>query len=326
MVASLLLGGDVMLGRNVGEKIEQMGPDYPLGGVAHIVERADLAIVNLECAITSSRDRWSGAPKAFYFGAPPEAVDTLLQAGVDMVSLANNHVLDFGCDGLEETLGRLEGVGIVHAGAGKNDTEAARPVCAERKGIGFGMMAYCDHQDDFAAGPETPGINYIDLSEEQAALDRFREDLRKMGEVDWPILSLHWGPNMIHRPSGSFVRLARGAIDMGYGMVYGHSAHVFHGVGFHKGCPIFYACGDLVDDYHVDPEFRNDCQLIFELQVSRTHLERLSFHPVLIENCRAMDAAGAHRRFVIERMEALCREMGTEVRRGRIPEIIVPGA
>lgn len=78
----LVLGGDAMLGRMVGSCIRRFGPDYPLGDVAGLMRRADLAIVNLECAITDSMVHWSGAPKAFYFGAPLEAVRTLAGAGI----------------------------------------------------------------------------------------------------------------------------------------------------------------------------------------------------------------------------------------------------
>ncbi len=308
-----VLGGDAMLGRNVGQWIKRFGPDYPLGKISGIMKQADLVMVNLECAITSSNTLWKGEPKAFYFGAPVEAVDTLVMAGVDVVNLANNHVLDFDYKGLDDTLKLLSQAGIIHAGAGKSSRKASNPAFFERKGIRFGMVAYCDHQEDFAAGQETSGINYIDLSEEEAVLSRFRMDLKRIGKVEWPILSIHWGPNMVHRPSACFTRLARRAIDMGYAMIYGHSAHVFHGVELYKGHPILYSCGDLVDDYYVDPQFGNDRQLLFELQLSGVRLERIRLHPVFIENCRTIPAEGKRRKYIIERIAFLCGEMGTQV-------------
>ncbi|OYV47110.1 MAG: hypothetical protein B7X10_04540, partial [Burkholderiales bacterium 21-58-4] len=208
-----MLGGDVMLGRTVGEWIARKGPDYPLGKISEVMNSADLVLVNLECAITSSSTFWTGEPKAFYFKAPVSAVETLKQAGVDIVSLANNQVLDFGCKGLDDTLDLLEMAGIRHAGAGRDMAEASKPACVESKGICFGMVAYCDHQQDFSAGTASPGINYFDLFDEKAFMSRIGADLQKMKGVDWPILSLHWGPNMVHRPSDYFRKLARGAID-----------------------------------------------------------------------------------------------------------------
>lgn len=320
----LILGGDVMLGRNVGHWIKREGTEYPLGKISPILNRADLVIINLECAITSSEAIWKGAPKAFYFGAPVEAANSLARAGIDIVSLANNHILDFGYGGLDDTLKLLDESGMGHAGAGRNSLEASSPAFAERNGITFGMAAFCDHQEDFSAGPSSPGINYVDLDDEKAALSRFQDMLEKMGSVDWPMLSLHWGPNMVNRPSRQFRKLARAVIDMGYGVLYGHSAHVFQGVEIYKGRPILYACGDLVDDYYVDPEFMNDHQLLFELELARTRLEKIRIHPIHIGDCRATPAVGAQHEFVVRRIAALCREMGTEVGRNAagFPEIV----
>lgn len=313
-----------MLGRIVKELICEQGSDYPLGEIAASLRGADLALVNLECAITASSETWPGEPKAFYFGAPPEAVRALRGAGIDLVSLANNHTLDFGMQGLLETLRHLHEHGIRHAGAGVDLEEARAPAYLERKGVRFGMVAYCDHQADFAAEPGSPGIAYLDLGDEGAALEEFRRGLARIRQqpVDWPILSLHWGPNMVDRPSEHFVNLARAAIDMGYRLLFGHSAHVFQGIEIYRGWPILYAAGDLVDDYYVDPEFRNDHQLLFELELDRAALRRIRLHPVLIKDCRAQPAQGEQREYIAQRITRLCAEMGTEVRRSDGLEII----
>ncbi len=314
-IVRLTLAGDVMLGRLVAQKIKTQGPGYPLGGVAAIMRRADLTLVNLECAITPAHQPWRGAAKAFYFGAPPEAVQTLLDAGVDGVSLANNHVLDFDIAGLQDTLRMLSQHGIGYSGAGI-DLEAARaPLFFERNGIKFGMAAYCDHQADFAAQVHGPGIAYAELADEAAALRQFRLGLARIraGQADWPILSLHWGTNWAERPPPRFVRLAHAAIDMGYRILFGHSAHVFQGVEIYRGCPILYAAGDLVDDYYVDPRFRNVHQLLFELELSQSALQRILLHPVLIGECRASLATGEAFAYIASRMTERCRELGSRV-------------
>ena len=134
----LALAGDAMLGRLVGAHIRRQGPDYPLGAIATLMRRADLALVNLECALTDCPRRWSGAPKAFYFGAPPDAALSLAGAGVGIASLANNHILDFELRGLTDTLAALERQGIGHAGAGPCLAAALRPAMAERRGCASG--------------------------------------------------------------------------------------------------------------------------------------------------------------------------------------------
>lgn len=315
-VIRVMLGGDVMLGRIVKKAIRQFGPHYPLEQIADLMRSADVTIVNLECAMTSCTDVWGGAPKAFYFGAPLRAIRSLQDAGVDLVSLANNHTLDFGVEGLFQTTRLLRRHGIRYAGAGADLAEAFLPATIECRDIKLGMAAFCDHQPDFAAQRKLPGIAYLDLNDETAAISTWRKSLDVLlrDDVDWPILSLHWGPNMVLRPSEKFRRLAHAAIDMGWKILFGHSAHVFHGIEIYRGCPILYAAGDLVDDYYVDPDFRNDHQLLFELELTSAALRRIHLYPVFIEHCRTTFADAEQSRNIVERMTALCSEMGTHVR------------
>jgi poly-gamma-glutamate capsule biosynthesis protein CapA/YwtB (metallophosphatase superfamily) len=322
----LMLGGDAMLGRTVKEYIGRLGATYPLGMLAPLLRQADLAIVNLECAITRGTRHWPGAPKAFYFGAPPEAIYGLADAGIDLVSLANNHTLDFDVQGLCDTLRALDVHGIGHAGAGANRARALRPAIVERAGLRFGMAAFCDHQQDFAAAAQRPGIAFLDLADEGAALAAFAAALAPLQRqrVDWPILSLHWGPNMVLRPSAQFRRLAHGAIEMGWKILFGHSAHVFHGIELWHGRPILYAAGDLVDDYYVDPAFRNDQQLLFELEVDRDALRSIRLYPIGIGECRAAPADAAQQHCIFTRMGQLCGELGTRVRADGAVLVIEP--
>jgi poly-gamma-glutamate synthesis protein (capsule biosynthesis protein) len=313
MKLRLLLGGDLMLGRLAGEALLREGADYPLGAVSPLLRRADLTIANLECAVCEPGERWHGAPKAYYFRAPPAAGQALLDAGVALVSLANNHILDYDVQGLLDTLRILDAHGILHTGAGADLAAASAPVIVERQGVRIGMAAFCDHQDDFAATPEHPGMAWLGLHDEAAAIDAFARALAPLRAegVRWPILSLHWGPNMVSEPSAQQRRLARAAIDVGWKIVYGHSAHVFQGVELYEGCPILYAAGDLVDDYAVDPAFRNDHQLLFELELGEDALERIVMHPLFIRRCRVFPANSAQRAWIVERMRGLCEELGT---------------
>jgi poly-gamma-glutamate synthesis protein (capsule biosynthesis protein) len=323
----LVFGGDLMLGRLAGETMLREGADYPLGAVAPLLRGAGLVIANLECAVCEPAERWHGAPKAFYFRAPPLTGQALLDAGIGLVSLANNHILDYGVQGLFDTLRILDAHGIAHAGAGSDLAAALAPVIVERQGVRIGMAAFCDHQDDFAATEKHPGMAWLGLQDEAAAIDAFARalaPLRAQG-ARWPILSLHWGPNMVDTPDQRQRRLARAAIDVGWKIVYGHSAHVFQGIELYEGCPILYAAGDLVDDYQVDPVFRNDHQLLFELELGEDSLERIVMRPLFIHRCRVFPANSAQRAWIFERMRELCEELGTGTAIDGDTLVITPG-
>ena len=295
---TVMLGGDVMLGRLVAHSMRRHGHDYPLAPpVAERFRAADLAIVNLECALTSHHQEWPGAPKDFYFSAPKYAVKALAAAGIDCVNLANNHALDFDVVGLKDTIAQLEHSDIRHVGAGLDQASAEAPVAFQRGAIHIAITGFCDHQPDYAARNDSAGIAYLDLVDESFARWQFTESLATLKErgVDWPILSLHWGPNLVERPSAHYRRLAHAAIDAGWRIIYGHSAHVFQGVELYKGGAIFYGTGNLVDDYFVDPDFRNDCALAFELTLTKSRIARIDLHPLLITQCQARPAAtGMH--------------------------------
>ncbi|ASQ44825.1 CapA family protein [Legionella clemsonensis] len=313
-VTRLMLGGDVMLGRLVKEAIRLEGIDYPLGKIAPLLRPVDGVIVNLECAITTYPYHWSGAEKAFYFGAPPEAARILANCGVKLVSLANNHILDFDREGLLDTLDSLNQENIVYAGAGHNEIEAYKPAAVQIKSHKVGMAAFCDHQLDFSATATQPGMAYLELKNERKALKHFECSLQQMQclEVTWPILSLHWGPNMVLRPAKEYRKLAHAAVDMGYQLIFGHSAHVFHGIEIYNRVPIIYAAGDLVDDYYVDPQFKNDHQLLFELEITEKTMTSLKLHPIFISYCQAQPANKTQFNFIAERMHTLCAEFGTK--------------
>jgi poly-gamma-glutamate synthesis protein (capsule biosynthesis protein) len=312
----LMFGGDVMLGRLVKEVMLRDGPDMPLAAVTPLLRSADLAIVNLECALTDHTERWHGVPKAFYFGAPTAAAQALKDAGIGLVSLANNHILDYDVQGLQDTLATLDAAGILHTGAGMDLAGALRPAIAEAGGVRIGMAAFCDHQPDFAASEDHPGMAWLGLHDEAAAIDAFARALAPLraNHVRWPILSLHWGPNMVRAPTPHQRRLARAAIEVGWKIVFGHSAHVFQGVELYEGCPILYAAGDLVDDYQVDPAFRNDHQLLFGVELGEDSLARIVMHPLFIRRCRVAPADAAQRAWIFAQMTERCAALGTGTR------------
>src|SRR3712207_6618254 len=173
---TLALMGDVMLGRKVAEVLNHaMRPEEPWGDVMPLLDAADLRIINLECAITDNGQPWTRTPKVFHFRTPPSAIETLRTARIDACSLANNHTLDFEEQGLLDTLEHLDAAGIRHAGAGRNQNEAADPaILTVRAGHTHrvALLAFTNNEPPFAACTDRPGTNYLPVSLDPSVLRR----------------------------------------------------------------------------------------------------------------------------------------------------------
>jgi len=314
---SIALTGDVMLGRLVDSKLRRAGPLHPWGNVLPHLSTADLRIINLECVIARSGTPWSRWRKVFHFRADPIAIESLKKAGIDCVVLANNHVLDYGEEALVEMLSLLQQAGIQYVGAGRNLEEAARPAILEARGLSVAVVAFTDNEPGWAATTKTPGTNYIPISLEEKSLKPVRDAIsraRAQG-AKLVIFSIHWGPNMVSRPSPLFRKFARAVVDAGADTYHGHSAHVFHGIEIYKGTPIIYDAGEFIDDYAVDPELRNDLGLMFQVQAANSRIEQIELTPVFIADCQVNLAVASKREIIAKRIEALSAELGTRVSR-----------
>jgi poly-gamma-glutamate capsule biosynthesis protein CapA/YwtB (metallophosphatase superfamily) len=311
---TLAFGGDVMLGRLVNSTILQQGPRYVWGDVLPLVQEADLALVNLECTIAESGEPFV-PPRVFYFRAHPQAIEVLTLAGVDYVTLANNHALDFQAPALLETIRRLDEHGIAHAGAGANLSEASQPAMLEAGGIKVGVVAFADHFREYQATEEAAGTRVITISTEEQHFGEVRESIQAVREAgaDLVVFSIHWGPNMRQVPSPEFVAFAHAVMDAGADIFHGHSAHLFQGVEIYNGKPILYDTGDLIDDYYVDPELRNDQQLLFLLTATAQGVERIELIPLLITYMQVNRATGDTFDQIAERTRTLSAAMGTEI-------------
>ncbi|MDP4284298.1 MAG: CapA family protein [Bacteroidota bacterium] len=302
------LTGDVMIGRTVDSNTSREGYRYVWGNVLPLLQSTDINIVNLETTLTNSNKM---VTKTFNFKASPDKIKCLKDAHVTVANLANNHILDYSQEGLIETLQTLKKAGIAHVGAGMNDKEASQPVILTRKNIRIGILGFTDNEPTWKAGASKSGINYINVSSED---DRERallsiEQLKK--EADIVIISIHWGPNMKAFPEKNFIDFAHQMIDNGAGIIHGHSAHNFQGIEVYHHKLILYDTGDFVDDYRVDPIFRNDHSFFFRVEADEKGLTKLNLFPVLISDYQVnVDAKDA--KWSLQRMQYLSEKFGTK--------------
>jgi poly-gamma-glutamate synthesis protein (capsule biosynthesis protein) len=146
MQVNLQAVGDIMMARTIGDLVLTQGPGSIFAGVQSVLDTADVLVGNLECAITNGGEP---QPKIYTFAAPPAAAQALGLAGFDVLSLANNHAMDYGSTGLLDTRNNLGQYGIVTVGAGANAVEAHAPVILERNGLRMAFLAYVDVPNEF---------------------------------------------------------------------------------------------------------------------------------------------------------------------------------
>lgn len=310
MMITVALAGDTMLGRGVADRLTQHGPDSLFAPeIGRVLAGGDLVLVNLECCVSRRGEPTTAVPgKPFFFRAPPSAVRALSALGVDGVSLANNHALDYGPDALLDTRALVEDAGMRAMGAGGDVEQARAPIVFDRRGTRIGVLAVTDHPEQFAAGPGRPGVAYANLRREVPSW--LTDAVRSLRErTDLTLVSAHWGPNLIERPIPWVLHAADVLLRSGADLVIGHSAHIFH--GFTRD--VLYDLGDFIDDYVVHPALRNDLGLIFLAQFEERRLVGLRAVPIAIDGCRTRLADPREHAWISDRLTRLCAAFGTRI-------------
>ncbi len=314
-MARLALTGDVMLGRNIAEALETHGPRHVWGGLLDRLRAADGLFVNLESVIAET-----GTPmpdSTFIFQAPPAAVEALDLAGVDVASIANNHVLDMGEAALVEMLDSLDAAGIERVGSGRSIQEAWRPARVAVDGTTVGVLAFTDNVPSWDVERRQPGVAYAEVDPDGAGIERLEREIEGLSRaVDVVVVSAHWGPNMRRDPPEGFQQVARRLVDAGADLLWGHSAHLFQAVERYQDGVILYDAGDLVDDYRRDPEEHNEIGFLFEVEIARGRVGGVELVPVAIDPaaCRVDPADASAAGFARERMRELCEPFGTPLK------------
>ncbi len=311
----LALAGDTMLGRKVGDAIRADGVSGLFSSeVVAAAREADLFVLNLECSISDRGERWPDPGKPFFFRAPPAAIDALTLLGVDAVTLANNHALDYGYEALADTFDLLASAGIGVVGAGPDAAAARRPITVEHAGFRLGVVALADHPADFAATGARPGIAYADLR--GGGVPGWARAVIAGLDADAVLVTPHWGPNMTTAPPRHVRAAAADLAAAGATLIAGHSAHVFHGAA--PG--VLFDLGDFVDDYAVDARLRNDLGLLWFVDLDAAGVRGVEALPLALDYCHTRAAEPGEAAWIERRLVAACAEFGVAVqgRDGRL--------
>lgn len=315
----------VQLARRAGAEIpDRIAPERVWGEALHELRRAapEVRIANLETAVTDRGTPWPG--KGIHYRMHPGNVEVLTAAGLDACVLANNHVLDWGREGLADTLSALRGAGIRTAGAGEDDGRARAPARLRAGGRRVLLFALASPTAgvprEWEAGEERPGVALLPDAGREAA-DRLAG---RVGELRAPgdlvVVSLHWGSNWGYRIPDAHRDFARRLVDQGGAdVVHGHSSHHPRGLEVYRGRPILYGCGDFLNDYEGIPgheEYRPELALMFLLRFGDPggRLSALEMVPMRIHGFRLHRASREDSRWLAERLDRESRRAGTRVR------------
>lgn len=232
--------GDIMMDGTAKPYMTETGYDAAFDGVRTQLSNTSVLVGNLEGPLTHHAKIM--VEKKYTFRSPPDLVaGALARAGFNAVSLANNHSLDFGVQGMRDTILALQRYNIAHFGAGENINEARKPVIIDVQGVKLGLLGYSNtFPEEFWAGSENPGTAF-------GHAEHLAEDIRKLkSQVDFVAINIHWGQEGTTKLRDYQPYLAYLAIDAGADLVIGHHPHVLQAVEEYKNGLILYSLGNFV--------------------------------------------------------------------------------
>ncbi len=234
---SVVAVGDVMLGSWVPAILDQKGSLYPFEQTLGVLKSGDATIANLEAPFTEDGEPFE---KKFNFKVPPKHAQGLKDGGISVVTLANNHIMDFGESGLFSTMCTLEDVGVKYCGAGLNLDGAARPAIIESDGKKIAFFGYSmTFPQEFYATEDSSGTAYPGPDLMVNTMAAWKDS------VDFMVVSFHWGAEKRETPKDYQIYFAHLAIDNGADLVLGHHPHVLQGMELYKNRLIAYSLGNF---------------------------------------------------------------------------------
>jgi poly-gamma-glutamate capsule biosynthesis protein CapA/YwtB (metallophosphatase superfamily)/outer membrane protein assembly factor BamB len=271
--AILTFLGDVSPGRSMEAQLARYGPAHPWEGLGPLLHEADLAVANLESVLTA---RGRPLDKPYLIRAHPRWGQTLVEGGFDLATLANNHVLDYGQEGLDDTLDTLQALGIATVGAGRSQKEAHRPALFTVKGVRLAVLAYAAARWNSSVDvPATDRIAWAEPAAVQADVRAVRD------QADVVVVVLHSGTEYAAKPSPNQVAVAHAAIDAGADLVVGHHPHVTQTVERYRQGLIVYSLGDALFDIPRPAAMQGD---LLRVHITKAGLVQAELWPFWIED------------------------------------------
>jgi poly-gamma-glutamate capsule biosynthesis protein CapA/YwtB (metallophosphatase superfamily) len=273
---SLLLLGDIMLTKKAELMVSKKGISYPFGNIVKDFAGHDITFANLEVSITTSIQRI--IKKKYRFKLSPKYAESLTKLNLDVVSLANNHLLDYGRKGMRDTISWLDKKSIKHTGAGKNKKQARKPAITTVNGIDIIWLAY----------NERPPKKYFATTKRGGTARLYEPAIlwdikkyKKKGNI--VLVSLHWGFEHTNIPRGYQIKRARKLIDAGADGIIGHHPHRPQSIEIYKKRPIFYSLGNFISGFD-NPLYMDN--IAVSLHYKKTELKRVEIFSIEGKNLK----------------------------------------
>ncbi len=269
----LIAGGDVMLANWIQRHLTEQGPDYPFKHLNTLLARADVVFANLEAPFGTGGTPF---PKQFNFRVPPRYAETLRAGNINLVSIANNHIMDYGAGVLQETQRVLQSRGIVFAGAGNNLEQARQLAVITVDSFRIGLLAYnLTFPQEFWASDTSAGTCF---PYEEFVFDDIQQAHQ---QVDFLIVSCHWGQELRDTPKPYQIRFAHQVIRKGADVVLGHHPHVVQGIEVYRGKVIAYSLGNFIFSSYSKTVKHS---MLLEFNITSRNQYSMTIHPIHVDN------------------------------------------
>jgi len=304
--------GDVMLARNVAKYIQKEGISYPVSHMADWLADADVTMGNLESPLSTAGTPILG--KGICFRGDPASVKVLTQSGFDLMTIANNHAVDYDSPALLETIRVLKGQGIVVIGGGEDIQRAKKPAIMETNGVKIACLGYTEMADIFwdpsyprrmRATESVPGVAPLEKESILSDIAAVRD------EADVVVVTLHWGVEYQEQPETYQREMAKAFIDAGADVIIGHHPHCIQGVETYKNGIIFYSLGNFIFDQDWSLQTRQG--LALEMTVSALGWQNAALVPIISSEGQPKPAEGADAQAILNLLDKVSAPFATEI-------------
>jgi poly-gamma-glutamate synthesis protein (capsule biosynthesis protein) len=304
---TLIAVGDLYFGNHRGTTIINY-PEYPWKNIKDILSTGTVRVGNLEAPLSERGAKYT--EKKYFLRNNPKTINALSSAGFNIVTLANNHIMDYGPVALSDTINALESVNILYTGAGLNLNEARKPaIITTFNGVKFAFLSYSTtYPSIFWADSNRPGVAHGDPS-------NFIDDIKNAKAVaDHVVVSFHWGVELDHYPLPYHIEYAHQCIESGASIVLGHHPHVLQGLEVYKGGLIAYSLGNFVFG-----TYSPSCidSMILAIDCDRSGLIQARVYPVNVNNheveFQPTQRKGGDAKRVIQNLQNYSSKFGTMI-------------